>query len=148
MQNYRVDIEPNPLLKAQAEAISKGVSDRVAFRVADANYLPFQDQTFDGAIFQAALIFTNKTKTLHTVYQKIRAVSFLGVIELAWKRPLQKKSSLESEKRCVPQRSTLKPMKIGYDYLIRLVSRLFIQNYWIISSISAGWLEMKVFFPR
>ena len=82
-----VDIEPSPLLKAQAEAISKGVSDRVAFRVADANDLPFQDQTFDGAIFQAALIFTNKAKALHTVNQKIRAGGFLGVIELAWKKP-------------------------------------------------------------
>jgi ubiquinone/menaquinone biosynthesis C-methylase UbiE len=66
----RVDIEPNPLLKAQAEAISKGLSDLVAFRVADATDLPFQDQTFDGAIFQAALIFTNKAKALHTVNQK------------------------------------------------------------------------------
>jgi len=47
-------------MRAQAEAISKGVADRVTFRVADANYLPFQDETFDGAIFQASLIFTDK----------------------------------------------------------------------------------------
>jgi len=86
-----VDIEPSPLLKAQAEAISKGVGDRVAFRVADANDLPFQDQTFDGAIFQAALIFTNKAKALHSVNQKIRAGGFLGVIELAWKKPPSEK---------------------------------------------------------
>lgn len=86
-----VNIEPSPLLKAQAEAISKGVGDRVAFRVADANDLPFQDQTFDGAIFQAALIFTNKAKALHSVNQKIRAGGFLGVIELAWKKPPSEK---------------------------------------------------------
>ncbi len=59
-----VDVEPRSLIKAQAEAISKGVGDQVAFRVADANNLPFQDQTFDGAIFQAALIFTDKSKAL------------------------------------------------------------------------------------
>lgn len=82
-----VDIEPSYLLKAQAEAISKGVSDRVAFRIADANDLPFQNQTFDGAIFQAALIFTDKSKALKMVHQKIRKGGFLGVVELAWKKP-------------------------------------------------------------
>ena len=73
-------------MKAQAEAISKGVGDRVAFRVADANDLPFQDLTFDGAIFQAALIFTNKSKALKMAHQKIRRGGFLGVVELAWKK--------------------------------------------------------------
>ena len=82
-----IDIEPGPLLKAQAEAISNGVGDKVVFRCANANDLPFQDQTFDGAIFQAALIFTNKTEALRSVYQKIRSGGFLGVIELAWKKP-------------------------------------------------------------
>ena len=81
-----IDIDPGTLLKAQAEAISKRVDDRVTFRVADANDLSFGDQTFDGAIFQAALIFTNKAKALHKVSQMIRPGGFLGVIELAWKK--------------------------------------------------------------
>jgi cyclopropane fatty-acyl-phospholipid synthase-like methyltransferase len=51
------------LLKAQAEAISKRVDDRVVS--ADANDLS-GDQTFDGAIFQA-YTFTNKAKALHKV---------------------------------------------------------------------------------
>ena len=82
-----IDIDPGTLLKAQAEAISNDVGDRVAFRVADANDLPFADQTFDGAVFQAALIFTDKTKALQSVNQKVRPGGFLGVIELAWKKP-------------------------------------------------------------
>jgi ubiquinone/menaquinone biosynthesis C-methylase UbiE len=82
-----VDIETETLLKAQAEAVSNGLGDLVVFRPANANALPFQDQTFDGAIFQAALIFTNKTQALQSVYQKIRYGGFLGVIELAWKKP-------------------------------------------------------------
>jgi ubiquinone/menaquinone biosynthesis C-methylase UbiE len=82
-----VDIDPGTLLKAQAEAVSNGVGDRVSFRVADANDLPFEDQTFDGAIFQATLIFTDKTKALQSVSQKVRPGGFLGVIELAWKKP-------------------------------------------------------------
>ncbi len=96
-----VDIEPGPLLKAKAEAISKGISDQVSFRVADANDLPFLDQTFDGAIFQAALIFTNKAKALNQVNQKIRAGGFLGVIELAWKKtPTEKIVTKVKETLC------------------------------------------------
>ncbi len=81
-----VDIDPGTLLQAQAEAVSNGVSDRVEFRVADANDLSFENQTFDGAVFQAALIFTNKAKALQSVNQKVRPGGFLGVIELAWKK--------------------------------------------------------------
>jgi arsenite methyltransferase len=86
-----VDIDPMTLLKAQTEAVSKGLGERVAFRVADANDLPFGDQTFDGAIFQAALIFTDKARALQSVNQKIRTGGFLGVIELAWKKPPTKR---------------------------------------------------------
>jgi arsenite methyltransferase len=81
-----VDIDPITLQKAQTEAVSKGVGEQIAFRVADANDLPFGNQTFDGAIFQAALIFTNKARALQSVNQKIRTGGFLGVIELAWKK--------------------------------------------------------------
>ena len=82
-----VDVDIETLMKAQAKAISNGVGDRVVFKLADANDLPFQNQIFDGAIFQAALIFTNKRRALHSVYQKIRPGGFLGMIELAWKKP-------------------------------------------------------------
>ncbi len=82
-----VDIDIGSLIKARAEAVSNGVGDRVAFKLANANDLPFQNQTFDGAIFQAVLIFTNKKKALNSVCQKIRLGGFLGVIELAWKKP-------------------------------------------------------------
>jgi len=82
-----IDIDPEILLRAQAEAVSNDVGDQVAFRVADTNDLPFENQTFDGAVFQAALIFTDKIKALQSVNQKVRPGGFLGVIELAWKKP-------------------------------------------------------------
>jgi len=82
-----IDIDHSALIKANAMARRKGVLDRVAFRLADIDNLPFQDKTFDGAIFQAALIFTEKSKALHTVHRKIRSDGFVGVIELAWKAP-------------------------------------------------------------
>ena len=82
-----VDIDIETLMKAQTKATSRGLGDRVVFKLADANDLPFQNQIYDGAIFQAVLIFTNKSRALHSVYQKIRPGGFLGIIELAWKKP-------------------------------------------------------------
>ncbi len=80
-----VDIDPSLLAGAYANARRNGVLDRVAFRFADINELPFEDNTFDGVIFQAALIFTDKSKALQTAYSKIRPAGFVGAVELAWK---------------------------------------------------------------
>jgi len=80
-----IDIDHSSLVKAHAMARRKGVLDRVSFRLMDIVDLSFEDQTFDGAICQAALIFTDKIKALHAIYRKICPEGFVGVIELAWK---------------------------------------------------------------
>lgn len=82
-----IDMDHNSLIKADAMARKKGVLDLVAFRLADIHDLPFPDRTFDGAIVQAALIFTEKSKALNEIHRKIRSNGFVGVIELAWKAP-------------------------------------------------------------
>ena len=85
-----IDIERDLLMKAEARARKNRIEHKVAFRLADINDLPFQDQTFDGAIFQASLIFTEKSKALQAVSKKICSQGFVGDIELAWKKePLQ-----------------------------------------------------------
>jgi len=80
-----IDIDQNSLIKAHKTARRKGVLDRVSFRLMDIVDLSFEDQTFDGAICQAALIFTKKRKALDAIHRKIRSGGFVGVIELAWK---------------------------------------------------------------
>jgi ubiquinone/menaquinone biosynthesis C-methylase UbiE len=128
-----VDIDPSIMLKAQAIAISKRFGDQVVFRFANANDLPFPNQTFDGAIFQAVLIFTNKTQALHSAYEKIRSGGFLGVIELAWKKqPPEDIITKVRETLCSAAVNT-EIHVIGYDYLEGQVLRLFIQKYWIIT---------------
>jgi SAM-dependent methyltransferase len=80
-----IDIDQKSLTRAYKTARKKAVLDRVAFRTMDICGLSFQDQTFDGAICQAALIFTKKREALKTIYKKINAKGFVGIIELAWK---------------------------------------------------------------
>ena len=80
-----IDLDHTLLVKAYAAARKVGVLDRVAFRLADMNDLPFQDDTFDGAIVQAALIFAEKRRALQMLLRKVRLQGFVGLVELAWK---------------------------------------------------------------
>lgn len=80
-----IDIDQPSLIKAHKKARRKGVLDRVSFAFMDIGDLSFENQTFDGAICQAALIFTKKREALHTIHRKIRSEGFVGIIELAWK---------------------------------------------------------------
>jgi ubiquinone/menaquinone biosynthesis C-methylase UbiE len=80
-----VDVDPNILMKAHERARKRNVLDRVAFRIADIHSLPLQEKMFDGAIFQASLIFCDKTRALQAVKQTIHSGGFLGAVELAWK---------------------------------------------------------------
>ena len=82
-----VDVDPTSLIKAHEKARKEKMLDRVAFRVADVNSLPSMNGMFDGTIFQASLIFCDKTHVLNSVIRQIRAGGFLGALELAWKVP-------------------------------------------------------------
>jgi SAM-dependent methyltransferase len=81
-----VDIDQELLLEAQKAAVAKGVSERVAFRLADICAIPFENGSFDGAVVQAVLIFTEKTAILRHLHDKIRPGGFIVVDELAWKK--------------------------------------------------------------
>ena len=80
-----IDVDQQSLIKANKIGRRKNLLDRVSFRNMDIVDLRFEDGTFDGAIYQAALIFTNKSKALNAIHSKLRPEGFLGIIELAWK---------------------------------------------------------------
>jgi SAM-dependent methyltransferase len=80
-----IDIDESSLVKAKALARRNRVHNKVTYKLADISELPFQDQTFNGAIFQASLIFSEKSKALKAVNKKICQQGFVGAIELAWK---------------------------------------------------------------
>lgn len=81
-----VDSDQNLILEAQKTVLAKGVADRVGFREANVQSLPFENDVFDGAIVQAVLIFTEKQAVLRHVRDKIRYGGFVGIVELAWKK--------------------------------------------------------------
>ena len=65
-------------MKAHAAARNKGLLDRIAFRLADMNDLPFRDDAFDGAITQATIMFSEKRKALQMLLRKVCPQSFVG----------------------------------------------------------------------
>ncbi len=71
-----VDVDPTALIRAHEKARKNRMLDKVAFRIADINSLPFTDNAFDGAIFQASLIFCDKTSVINSVSQKIGQEAF------------------------------------------------------------------------
>jgi SAM-dependent methyltransferase len=82
-----IDIDRRLLLEAQKETRRNNVLEKVSFRIADITNLPFEDESFDGAIVQAMLIFTEKSKALHQLIRKIKFNQFIGLLELTLKKP-------------------------------------------------------------
>jgi SAM-dependent methyltransferase len=82
-----VDLDQNLLLQALKAAERRGALGQVVFRQADIHELPFEDNSFDAAIIQAVLIFTEKPKVLKQVVRKLRPGGCIGVVEIAWKKP-------------------------------------------------------------
>ena len=81
-----VDIDEELLSDARITARKRNLDELTEFRYADIENLPFEDNTFDGAIAQAVLIFTDKEKTLHEVSRVVKPGGFFGAIELSWKQ--------------------------------------------------------------
>lgn len=81
-----VDIDER-LLSTAREAAKKGdLSEMTEFRRADIENLPFEDDTFDGAISQAVLVFTDKDRALREVARVVKPGGFVGAVELTWKQ--------------------------------------------------------------
>jgi len=78
-----VDISDVMISKAKDKAIKKRVEDKVEFRVADAFQLPFDDESFDVAIFESVLtpLPGNKMDALRETIRVVRPGGLIGANE-------------------------------------------------------------------
>jgi ubiquinone/menaquinone biosynthesis C-methylase UbiE len=81
-----VDIDEGLLSSARETAKRNNLNDVTEFRYADIESLPFEDDTFDGAVCQAVLVFTDKDRALREVTRVVKQGGFVGAVELAWKQ--------------------------------------------------------------
>jgi len=80
-----VDISPRMVERSKERAKREKVSDRVEFRVADAQDLPFEDATFDAVITESVTAFPeDKQKAVNEYARVTKPGGYVGLNESVW----------------------------------------------------------------
>ncbi|PIN69582.1 hypothetical protein COV93_04875 [Candidatus Woesearchaeota archaeon CG11_big_fil_rev_8_21_14_0_20_43_8] len=79
-----IDIRKEMVEQAKATAKRRGVEDRIEFRVANAEHLPFKDNTFDAVITESVTAFTDKNKSIKEYKRVAKKGGYVGLNELTW----------------------------------------------------------------
>ena len=80
-----VDIRPRMVERSVERARKEGVADRVEFRVADAQDLPFEDGLFDIVLTESATAFPEDKQRAVNEYARVtRPGGYVGLAESTW----------------------------------------------------------------
>ena len=78
-----VDLSESNVAEANAEAVKRGVSDRIQFMLGDAEKLPFEPSDFDAILCECAFCtFPDKTKAASEFSRVLRAGGKVGISDL------------------------------------------------------------------
>jgi arsenite methyltransferase len=82
-----VDISERMVDRSRERAKREGVADRVEFRVADAQDLPFEDDLFDAVITESATAFPEDKQGAVREYARVtRPGGYVGLNESTWRK--------------------------------------------------------------
>ncbi len=87
-----IDLDPKLLDMAKKRAEKTGVTRKIIFKEADAENLPFENNTFDRAIAESVIIFTDPRKTLAEAYRILKPGGILGINEYTRITPVSEKT--------------------------------------------------------
>jgi ubiquinone/menaquinone biosynthesis C-methylase UbiE len=80
-----IDLSPRMVEWAKQRAKDEHITNRVEFRAADAQELPFEDERFDAVITESVLSFVpDKSKALHEFVRVTKPGGFVGLNESGW----------------------------------------------------------------
>jgi len=80
-----VDINERMIERSRERAERKGVADRTEFRVADAQGLPFEDDTFDAVITESVTVFPEDKQRAVREYSRVtKPGGYVGLNEATW----------------------------------------------------------------
>ncbi len=80
-----VDLSDDMLVWARERAARKGLESRCEFRVADAQQLPFEDDTFDAMLCESVTAFVpDKTRALNEYRRVVKPGGWVGLNEGTW----------------------------------------------------------------
>jgi SAM-dependent methyltransferase len=82
-----VDISERMIERSRERAAREGVADRVDFRVADAQELPFEDNLFDAVITESVTAFPEDKQGAVREYARVtKPGGFVGLNESTWRK--------------------------------------------------------------
>ena len=82
-----VDISEGMIERSRERAKREGVADRVEFRVADAQDLPFEDDTFDAVITESVTAFPDDKQRAVDEYARVtKPGGYVGLNESTWRK--------------------------------------------------------------
>jgi ubiquinone/menaquinone biosynthesis C-methylase UbiE len=82
-----VDISEGMIASSRERAQREGVADRVEFRVADAQDLPFEDDLFDAVITESVTAFPeDKQKAVNEYARVTKPGGYVGLNESTWRK--------------------------------------------------------------
>jgi ubiquinone/menaquinone biosynthesis C-methylase UbiE len=82
-----VDIRPAMVERSKERARREGVADRVEFRVADAQDLPFGDNLFDAVTTESVTAFPpDKQRAVNEYARVTRPGGYVGLAEATWRK--------------------------------------------------------------
>lgn len=80
-----IDISEEMVKRSKERAKREGVEDRVEFRTADAQHLPFEDDTFDAVICESVNAFiSNRPGALSEYVRVAKPGGYVGLNEVTW----------------------------------------------------------------
>lgn len=83
-----VDLSEGMINRSRERAKRKGVEDRVKFRVADAQDLPFEDGLFDAVISESVSTFIKDKQKAVSEYARVtKQGGYVGLNEVIWIKP-------------------------------------------------------------
>jgi arsenite methyltransferase len=83
-----VDLVDKMVEQSRQRAKAEGVEDRVEFRVADAQKLPFEDNLFDAVIMESVnVFFDDKGQAMREYIRVAKPGGYVGMTEMTWLKP-------------------------------------------------------------
>lgn len=80
-----VDLSKEMIEKAKERVEKEGVADKIEFKVADAQKLPFKNNVFDAVILESVMAFIpDKKKAVKEFMRVVKTGGCIGFTEVAW----------------------------------------------------------------